>query len=220
MRALVWVMIFFLLSPIVLLHASEMGERIRAATRILERKQESRRPIPSKILRHAKGVAIFETTRAGIGVGGQGGEGIVVVRQNRHAWSAPSAFDVGGASLGAQLGFSETRYIVVLMTNAAVRHFIFPTDSNWNATASSTIGDDTNTERAATNDIQQGSIIVYKDSNGLFGGATLGGSFIDRRDDINRSIYGRKADIHDILKGRVQPPKSAKRLYRLLDEKK
>ena len=114
----------FFFSPV--LRAADMHERIQTATQILEQKQGSDEPIPADLLDHAKGVAIFSLTKAGLGIGGQGGEGIVLLRLGQKAvstWSAPSAFNLGGGSLGAQIGFTEVRYIVVLNTDDAVRHF-------------------------------------------------------------------------------------------------
>ncbi len=83
-----------------------MQERIHTATRILGEKQHSDEPIPAELLNHAKGVAIFTVTKAGLGIGGQGGEGIVMLQLGdlkAHSWTAPCAFNLGGASLGAQI---------------------------------------------------------------------------------------------------------------------
>ncbi len=61
--------------------------------------------------------------------------------------------------------------------------------------------------------------VVYKDSSGVFGGATLGGTIIERKDEINEKAYGSGIRVGDILKGKVSPPKSTQRLYRLLDNR-
>ena len=61
------------------LRADDMHDRIYNATRLLEKKQGSADPIPTEILAHARGVAIGSITKAGLGIGGQGGEGIVML---------------------------------------------------------------------------------------------------------------------------------------------
>ena len=205
-----------------LLRASDMHERIRSSIQILDPKQHSDEPIPAKLLSHAKGVAIFSITRVGLGIGGQGGEGIVTLRHSDklgHSWTAPSAFNLGGGSLGAQIGFTEVHYIVVLNTEDAVRHFTGAGKVDWNATATGTAGADTGTERASTTDLENREVVVYKDSGGIFGGATLGGTNVERKDAINQQAYGDNATARNILNGTVPPPKSANRLYHLLDAK-
>ncbi len=211
-----------LLTPAVFLHAAEMQERIHTATQILDQKQHSDEPIPAHLLNHAKGVAIFSVTKVGLGIGGQGGEGIVLLRlgdTNSHSWTAPSAFNLAGGSIGAQIGFTEVHYIVVLNTEDAVRHFTGSGKLNWDATATGTAGSDTGTERVTTTDLEHREIVVYKDSGGIFGGATLGGTSVERKESINQQAYGGNVHTKNILNGKVQPPASANRLYVLLDGK-
>ncbi len=196
-----------------------MQARIRTATQILDQKQHSDEPIPPLLLNHAKGVAIFTVTKAGLGIGGQVGEGIVVLRlgdMNGNSWTAPSAFDLQGGSVGAQIGFTEARYIVVLNTDDAVRHFTGSGKLNWDATATGTAGADNATARASTTDLEHREVVVYKDSGGVFGGATLGGTSVERNKSVNHDAYGSDVRTKNILNGKVPPPASASRLYLLL----
>jgi len=214
--------ITFLFTSTALLRAADMQGRIQTAVQILDQKQRSDEPIPADLLTHAKGVAIFSVTKGGLGIGGQGGEGIVTLRlgdMNWHSWTAPSAFNLGGASLGAQIGFTEVRYIVILNTDDAVRHFISSGKMNWDATATGTAGADTGTEKVSTTDLEHREVVVYKDSGGIFGGATFGGTSIERKDEINQQAYGDDVHMKNILDGKVPAPKSADRLYNLLDGK-
>lgn len=204
------------------LHAENMSERIQTAYQILDKKQHSDEPIPSRVLAKAKGIAIFTVTKAGLGVGGLGGEGIVISRISgltSNAWTAPSAFNLGGATVGAQIGFSETRYIVILNTDEAVQQFTSKDKFTWNATAMGNAGDASETERVTTSDLEKRETVVYKDSGGVFGGATLGGTSIERKDEINRQAYGENVTMKDIGNGTIKAPKSAERLYRLVDGK-
>jgi lipid-binding SYLF domain-containing protein len=202
--------------------AADMHERIQAATQTLDQKQASDEPIPADLLNHAKGVAIFSLTKAGLGIGGQGGEGIVLLRLGDKAvstWSAPSAFNLGGGSLGAQIGFTEVRYIVILNTDDAVKHFTSRGKVNWDATATGTAGSDTGTAKVSTIDLERREIVVYKDSAGIFGGATLGGTSVERKDAINQQAYGDNVRTRNILDGKVPVPQSAARLYTILEGK-
>ncbi|HEY0257670.1 MAG TPA: lipid-binding SYLF domain-containing protein [Candidatus Methylacidiphilales bacterium] len=212
--------IVLLLNPAANVRAAGMHERIQTATQILGDKQHSDEPIPADLLSHARGVAIFSVTKVGLGIGGQGGEGIVVVRlvsTNGHSWTAPSAFNLAGGSIGAQIGYTEVHYIVVLNSNDAVKHFTGSGKMNWDATATGTAGSDTGTARVSTTDLEHREIVVYKDSGGVFGGATLGGSSVERKEAINQQAYGEDVRTKNILNGTVQPPKSAGHLYLLLN---
>jgi lipid-binding SYLF domain-containing protein len=204
------------------LRAADMPERIQTSTQTLDQKQSSDEPIPADLLNHAKGVAIFSLTKAGLGIGGQGGEGIVLLRLGDKAvstWSAPSAFNLGGGSLGAQIGFTEVRYIIILNTDDAVKHFTSRGKVNWDATATGTAGSDTGTAKVSTIDLERREIVVYKDSAGIFGGATLGGTSVERKDAINQQAYGDNVRTRNILDGKVPVPQSAARLYTILEGK-
>jgi len=209
-----------LLASPALLRASDMHERIQSSIQILDQKQHSDEPIPAELLNHAKGVAFFSITKVGLGLGGQGGEGIVTLRHSGlvgHSWTAPSAFNLSGGSVGAQIGYTEVHYIVVLNTDDAVSHFTHSGKVDWNATATGTAGSDTGTARASTVDLENREVVVYKDSSGVFGGATLGGTSIERKDVINHVAYGHDVRTKNIFNGTVQAPKSAGRLFALLD---
>ncbi len=203
-----------------LLHADNMEERIHTAIHILKEKQESSDPIPASLLNHARGIAIFTVTQGGLGIGGKGGEGIAIVRlgaANSRSWAAPCAFNLAGASIGAQIGFTEDSYIVVLNTDEAVRHFTSNGKTSLNATASGTAGSTTATEKATTTELEHREIVIYKATGGLFGGATLGGTSIERKNSVNQEAYGDTVRAKNILNGTVPPPESAGRLYRLLN---
>jgi lipid-binding SYLF domain-containing protein len=211
------------LGSTVLSHAANMRERIHDAIDIVEKKQGSDSPIPAEILTNAKGIAICTITKGGIGIGGQGGEGIVMIRHRNgpsFVWRAPSAFNISGASIGAQLGFSTIRYIIILNSEEAIGQFVSSGKTKWDATATGTAGGDTGVESESTRELEKRAIIVYRDSGGVFGGATLGGSSIDVKNEINQQAYGENIYVRDILEGRAQPPRSAERLYALLDGKR
>jgi len=212
-----------LLASSLFTRAADMDERIHDATRIVEKRQGSDDPIPAEILQNAKGVAICTIIKGGIGIGGQGGEGIVLIRHLGGAapvWRAPSAFNISGASIGAQLGFSSISYIIVLNTERAIGQFVGEGKTKWDATATGTAGADTGVESQSTRDLEKRDVLVYRDSGGLFGGATFGGSSIEVKNEINEEAYGEHIHVRDILEGTVPVPANAQRLYNLLDGKR
>jgi len=212
-----------LLGSTLFVHAADMDERIHNCIKIVEKRQGSDDPIPAEILQNAKGIAICTIIKGGIGIGGQGGEGIILIRHLGGpvpVWRAPSAFNISGASLGAQLGFSSISYIIVLNSERAIGQFIGEGKMKWDATATGTAGPDTGVESESTRELEKQDVLVYRDSGGLFGGATFGGSSIEVKDEINQDAYGEHVHVRDILEGTVPPPANAQRLYDLLDGKR
>jgi lipid-binding SYLF domain-containing protein len=223
MKFLLSTSLALLLASTPVIRAADMDERILDATHIVEKRQGSDDPIPAEILQNAKGVAICTILKGGIGIGGQGGEGIVLIRHLGGAapvWRAPSAFNISGASLGAQLGFSSISYIIVLNTERAIGQFVGEGKMKWDATATGTAGGDTGVESQSTRDLEKRDVLVYRDSGGIFGGATFGGSSIEVKNEINQLAYGPHLHVRDILEGKVPPPQNAQRLYDLLDGKR
>jgi lipid-binding SYLF domain-containing protein len=225
MKTLLFTSLTILLASTAFLRAADMEQRIHDAIHIVDKRQGSADPIPVEILQNAKGFAICTILKGGIGIGGQGGEGIVVIRHvgsggGAPVWRAPSAFNISGASLGAQIGFTSISYIIVLNTDRAIGQFFNQGKVKWDATATGTAGADTGVESQSTRSLERQDVLVYRESGGLFGGATFGGSSIEVKDEINQMAYGEHTHIRDILEGRVQPPPEAQRLYDLLDGKR
>lgn len=204
------------------------GDSVQSVTfnaiEILDKKQGSVDPIPAVALQAAKGVAILEITKAGLVVGGTGGDGIVVLKESGvlpwgSKWTAPIPIGFGGGSFGAQIGFSTSRMIVLLNSDQAVRTFTSPGKLAWNAAASGTAGADTETEQVGglLSDID---VKIYKESGGLYGGATFGGATLRIQEDRIKIAYGPTIFIRDIVAGKVPAPEFASRLYVLLNGKR
>jgi lipid-binding SYLF domain-containing protein len=203
-----------------LVRAGSLHDRIYDATRILEKRQGSLSPIPQDVLNHARGIAIGTITKAGLGIGGQVGGGIVLLHYLGDAtpsWSPPVAFDTTGGSVGAQIGFTTIRYIIILNSDDAVRLFTSPGKTTFDATATGTAGADTAHEGETTQDLEHHAMIIYRDTGGLFGGATLGGTSVAVDDDVNQDAYGDHIYVRQILSNHVPKPASAGRLYAMLN---
>jgi len=223
MKFLLSTSLALLIASTTFVRAADMDERIHDAINIMEKRQGSDDPIPAEILQNAKGIAICTILKGGIGIGGQGGEGVIMIRHLGGAapvWRAPSAFNISGASLGAQFGFSSISYIIVLNSERAIGQFVGQGKMKWDATATGTAGPDTGVESQSTRELEKQDVLVYRDSGGLFGGATFGGSSIEVKSEINHIAYGPAGSVRNILEGQVAPPPSAQRLYDLLDGKR
>ena len=97
--------------------ANQSAKAARVFDQIMNTREKS---IPRDLLDRAEAVAVFPSVfKAGLIVGGRGGSG-VISRRVAGGWSAPAFFDLGGGSIGLQIGASSTDYILLFMNDDAV----------------------------------------------------------------------------------------------------
>ena len=140
------------------------------------------------MLKDARGLAIMTVIKAGFGISGRGGSGVVVARI-KNGWSGPSAVGTGGAGFGFQIGAEVTEFVMVLNTDAAVK--AFSRDANVTlgggiSAAAGLIGQ--HVEAAIT---PVAAVYTYSLSQGLFAGISVEGTVIGTRNDAHAAYYGR-----------------------------
>jgi len=189
------------------------GDVDQAAT-IIERFQAvPEKAIPQAVLRDARGVAIMTVIKAGFGLSGRGGSGVVVAR-TKSGWSGPSAIGTGGAGFGFQIGAEVTEFVMILNTDAAVQAFSRDVNVTLGGDISVAAGPIGRTASAAVTPVA--AIYTYSRSQGLFAGVSLEGTVIGTRNDTNAEYYGRRVTPEEILSGRVPSPPGATRLVQVL----
>ena len=101
---------------------NEATERSRKAARAFtEIMAAPDKAIPHDLLDKAEAVAVFPNViKAGFIVGGRGGNG-VISRRVKGGWSAPAFFNLGGASIGLQIGASSTDFVLLFMNDDALK---------------------------------------------------------------------------------------------------
>lgn len=195
-------------------YASGMQDDVDQAVTIIQRfggmAEDS---IPPTILKDAKGVAILTVLKAGFGLSGRGGTGVVVARTGK-GWSGPSAIGTGGVGFGLQIGAQVTEFVFVLNTDDAVKAFSREGNLVLGAGLSLAAGPVGRSAEAGITPIA--AVYAYSRSQGLFAGASLEGTVIMTRNDVNAGYYGRPVTAQQILAGNVAPPSGANRLQRVL----
>ncbi|HXG84251.1 MAG TPA: lipid-binding SYLF domain-containing protein [Pyrinomonadaceae bacterium] len=148
--------------------------------------------IPRELLEKAEAIGVFpNVVKAGFIIGGRGGDG-VVARRTANGWSAPVFYNIGGASIGAQIGAKKTDYIMLFMNEGALRDLLddkleFEGDLSF---AAGPIG---RTVGAGTNLTADAGILIYSRSKGAFIGASIGGAVLTADNSINEAFYKMKA---------------------------
>ncbi len=151
----------------------------------------------------AKGLVVLpHYGRGGFVVGGQGGSGVLVVRENG-GWSNPVFLRLTGASIGVQAGAAEGPLAMLLMTNGAVAKFDSAKKFSLNADAGLTIGDFSKRSEASTGKIED--VLVWSNAKGAYAGASIAATDVSLDRDANRAYYGRSGlDARHILSARTE----------------
>ena len=195
-------------------YASGMQDDVDQAVSIIQRFEAiPEHSIPPAVLKDAKGLAILTVFKAGFMVSGRGGSGVVVAKTAK-GWSGPSAIGMGGVGFGPQIGGQVTEYILVLNTPDAVAALSREGNVELGGALSVAAGPIGRSAEAGVTPVA--AVYTYSRSQGLFAGASLEGTVIMARNDVNAQYYGRSVTPQQILAGNVAPPAGAKRLDRVL----
>ena len=105
-------------------NAKKLAEASREAQKASDAFAEimniAEKAIPQSLLDRAEAIAVFpDVIKAGFIIGGRGGHG-VISRRVKGGWSAPAAFDLGGGSIGLQIGASKTDFVLLFMNDDAL----------------------------------------------------------------------------------------------------
>lgn len=147
-------------------------------------------------MKEAKGILIFpQVLKAGFILGGSGGTGVLVVRDERTGdWSQPAFYTIGAVSIGLQIGGEAAEVVMMAMSQKAI-------DSLF--ASSVKLGGDTSIAVGPLGGGAKGNVtadfISFAKSKGLYAGLNLEGSVVDVRDSINKAYYSRDVSPVDII---------------------
>lgn len=176
--------------------------RIRLSTDLINKMaKEQDADALADVIKSGKGVAIFPAvTKAGLGIGGQTGEGVVFLRQSNGRWTGPAFMGISGASIGFQIGVQSVGLVLVITNEQGLRAFTGGNSFKLGADvaiAAGPVGRDTS---AATDGRAKASIYSYSMSKGLFAGISINGSVINQNRDANKAYWGRDISAANALK--------------------
>jgi len=156
------------------------------------------RGIPRDLLNKAEAIVVFPgVKKAAFIIGGQGGQG-VVSRRTRGGWSEPAFLNLGGGSIGAQIGAQKTDYVLLIMNTEGLNGLL-EDKFEMGGEASVAAGPVGRTAAATTNTTLDAGILSYSRSKGAFAGVSLKGAVIGHDNDLNQAVYGKNAS--ELLKG-------------------
>jgi len=152
-------------------------------------------------LKTAKGVLIFpQILKAGFFLGGSGGSGILLVRNEvTGTWSDPAFYTLGSVTFGLQFGGEAAEVVMVALNQKAIDS-LFSSSVKLGGDVSIAIGPvGGGMKGALTVPEVKADFISFARSKGLYGGLNLEGSVMQVRDGLNRAYYGKENTPKDIL---------------------
>ncbi|MCB0324533.1 MAG: lipid-binding SYLF domain-containing protein [Bdellovibrionales bacterium] len=145
------------------------------------------RDVPQETKQSAKCIAVFpEVTKAAVLIGGRSGDGVAACRNQQGKWSQVAFLDLRGASLGAQLGATQTSLVLFLQDQQAANK-LQQGKLEFGADASAVFG-----SQAAGIDIGTADVFALAEEDGMFAGATLNGVQIEADESKAQAFYGRE----------------------------
>lgn len=177
--------------------AEKLDLRIRRASeRFVEMQADPKKRIPADVIAKAHGIIILHKVKAGLGIGGEAGNGVAMVRnQTTGAWSAPAFIASAEGSYGLQIGAQESVIIYLLMNETALKPLLGGSLDVGVDVAATAGPNDTGGKIDTTT--MQAPILVYSSAEGLFAGAAFKGGGILPAQKNNELYYNR--NMNDIL---------------------
>ena len=189
---------------------TDVDERLQSAAKVLQEVENAPdHGIPNDVLSGAKCVAVVPSMiKGGFIFGGRHGRGVATCRLPNGHWSAPSFFTVTGGSWGAQIGVEDVQLVMMIMNDEGMRHL---TEDKFQigGEVSASAGPIGREASASEGWKMNTSILTYSRSKGLFAGADLGGTQVERDGDSTKAFYGKDLKTETVLDGRVPPPPAA-----------
>lgn len=164
-------------------------------------------------LHRAKGLIIIPSLlKAGFILGGSGGTGILVLRDEKTGqWSQPAFYNLGSVTFGLQIGGEAAEAIMFVGTQKAVEKLF---------TSSFKLGGDISVALgpvgAGVKSAVRADILSFTRTKGAYAGISIEGAVVATRDEWNRAYYGREVRPVDIFVKRSVSNPGAAELRRVL----
>lgn len=148
--------------------------------------------IPPKLLAEAHGVAVIpRVIKAGFVAAGRGGHGVVLARDEAGNWGDPVFVNLGGGSVGFQVGVESTDVVLVFRSKRSLERLLEGKGKvTLGADAAVAAGPVGRQAMAGTDAKLEAEILSYSRSRGLFAGVSLDGTVI-RPDPGTNALFRR-----------------------------
>ncbi len=150
-------------------------------------------------VKRSKAIMIYPSlVKGGVIIGGEGGSGVLVVRDANRGWSDPAFYTLAAGSLGLQLGGQVSEAVFTVMNDRALNALI---DNQFKFGGDISVAAGPSGKRtgsAATTNFGS-DVYSFAFTEGLFGGVSFEGAGVLKRDSWNTAYYGEGATPYAIL---------------------
>jgi lipid-binding SYLF domain-containing protein len=141
-------------------------------------------------LKRAKAVMIFpDIFKAGFVIGGEGGNGVLMVRDANKGWSQPAFYTLAAGSVGLQIGGQSSETIFTIMSDKALQA-VLNDQMKFGGDMSIAAGPIGKGIGANTTTNLDADVYTFAKTAGLYGGVSFNGAGILRKNDWNAVYYG------------------------------
>lgn len=173
-----------------LLNAQEkQDEKLQKSVEVLREFAGMKENIPAELMQRAEGIVVIPNLiKAGLGIGGQRGKGVAMVKKADGSWSDPVFVKLTGGSIGFQAGVQAVD-LVMVFTNKSTLANLGNGEFTLGGSAGVAAGPVGRSSSASTDLKLDAEIYSYSRSKGLFAGLTLNGSRLSPDEDANKAFY-------------------------------
>ncbi|MFP6743011.1 MAG: lipid-binding SYLF domain-containing protein [Alphaproteobacteria bacterium] len=182
--------------------ASSEEQQLVDQARIAVEKLRADPTLPSfpALLSQAKAVLVVpELVKAGFIFGGEGGLGVLLVRNPETGeWSPPAFYTMAAASVGLQIGVQVSKVMFLIMTDGGLSA-LMSDKLTLGADASIAAGPMGAGIEAGTTFNADVDIYSFAQTKGLFGGLSFEGAVLVPDDDANEAYYGKAVTARGVV---------------------
>ncbi|MEJ6979636.1 lipid-binding SYLF domain-containing protein [Pedobacter sp. P351] len=191
--------IVLLLSSISLFAQEKQDEKLQKSTAVLKAFAAMKENIPAQLMQKAEGIVVIPNLiKAGLGIGGQRGKGVAMIRRSDGSWSDPVFITLTGGSIGFQAGVQAIDLVMIFTKGSILRNL-----SNGEFTLGGDIsvaaGPVGRSSSASTDTKLDAEVYSYSRSKGLFAGLTLNGSKLSPDKNANKAFYASNSNASAIF---------------------
>lgn len=159
----------------------------------------SQRAVLSSNLGKARAVMVCPAMfRVSIGFGGAHGSCVLLARDARGSWSDPAFYKLSAASMGIQFGVQSSQILFFIMTDRGLQALL-DSQLQLGTNAGASFANMSTAVASANAGASNTDILVAQRSQGVFAGASLGGSKLTVNSDVNREYYGQTVGPEEIV---------------------
>ena len=198
--------------PIEQKEQSDEAKRVDNATTVIREFAGMSEGPPQSLVEGAAGVVVIPgLIKAGFGIGGKHGSGVLSIKNKDGSWTEPVFVKMTGGSIGFQIGASSTDLVLLFMREKNIQDVL---DGEFTLGANATVaaGPVGRTGSADTSIKMDAEIYSYSRSRGAFAGIALDGSklYIDKSG--NKAFYGEAATPKSIVSASAKTDSSTANL--------